>query len=80
MSDNFDGGGFSEKVLQGEEAARHRHMFNALDKNWVLIEGIVSGFRGIRVLVVTIKFATPLGILAGLAVIGGWVLKMRGLI
>jgi len=80
MSGNFDGDGFSEKILQGEEAAKHRDMFNEVDKNWKFLEGIVSGFKGLRVLVVTIKFATPLGILAGLAIVGGWVLKARGII
>ena len=34
----FHGEGYKESPIDGQEAARHRHMFNELDKNFVAID------------------------------------------
>lgn len=38
MAKQFDGGGYDPGEFTPDERRQHRHMFNELDRNWVVID------------------------------------------
>ena len=74
MSDKtqFDGSGFKEGPIEGPEAAKHRHMFHELDRNYVKVdEGLLETMENaetvanaFKILSAVIKYGTPIGIAA----------------
>lgn len=65
MSDHrFDGEGFAQTPIDGEEAARHRHMYREVSREWVPISGAVTVVNAIRIIAAVIKVGGPVGLLA----------------
>lgn len=66
--DKFHGIGFEQSPLDGEEAAKHRHMFYELNSNWCRIDEEIIGtmkdasivVRAMRILSNLIKLGGPI--------------------
>lgn len=77
MSNKFDGEGFSKAPLEGEEAARHRHMFKDVSKSWVNIDGASTFVNAVKVLASVLKVGGTVLLFA--AMVGAWA-RSQGLI
>lgn len=84
MTDNkFDGGGFEKTPIKGEEAARHRHMYHVVGRNWVMINKAelqlindgVAILRTIKIITAFSKVAVPTGLLG---LVGGAAARILG--
>lgn len=71
----FDGDGFSKEPIEGDEAARHRHMYKEVSDGWVNIDSTITVIRAISVLSTVMKVGGPVALTA--AVTGAY-LKSQG--
>lgn len=67
--DRFSAGSFKTTILKGEEAAKHRAMFAAVDKHWDVMEDAANAIRFVKslpklVAVIAAVFALAAGISA----------------
>ena len=60
----FDGDGFSKEPIEGDEAARHRHMFKDVSDGWVSIGSAVAVVKAIAIVSSVIKVGGPVMVLA----------------
>lgn len=68
MPDHFDGDGFDKSPIDGDEAAKVRHMFHSVDKHWSTLSSVGTVVSAIGILSTAIKFGLP--VLAAMAVLG----------
>ena len=61
MAKKFTGEGFSVAPLDGEEAARHRHMFQIIDDQFIDLGGVVTLIRAWRIFVVILRTGAIVG-------------------
>ena len=60
MSDDpFHGRGFSRDVIDGEEAARHRHMLAEIESQWLTISDAVTVARAFAIIATILKVGGP---------------------
>ena len=85
MSGNFSGEGFEKGVIDGEEAARHRHMFHVLNGGYIQIsadllaamQNINTVLKAVTIFYNVIRFGGPVALC--MAGAGMW-LKSKGLV
>lgn len=75
MNELFDGEGFSQTPIDGQEAAQFRHMLHVISREWVPLSNAVTVTRAIAIIGQTIKLGVPA--LAGAAMLGVY-LKTQG--
>ena len=59
MTNKFHGEGFSKEPIEGDEAARHRHMYKEVSEEWVSIDGAATVARAIGIIANVIKVGGP---------------------
>ena len=64
MDDRFDGKGFDKSPIEGDEAAKHRHMFKDVSEQWLSLDSAATLVRAISILASVIRVAGPVGLLA----------------
>jgi hypothetical protein len=62
MAKKFGGDGFSTDPLDGEEAARHRHMFQVVDDQWVSVGDAIALIRAFSIIASILKVGGPIAI------------------
>lgn len=75
MPDRFDGNGFDHGPIEGQEAAKIRHMFRVVSDSWVNLDDVNTVINGARILGSIAKWGGGMG--AVMAVIGG-AMKLQG--
>lgn len=75
MSEHFDGDGFDKSPIDGDEAAKVRHMLHAINKHWATLSNVGTVVNAISILSTAIKFGMP--VLAAMTLIGA-ALKSQG--
>lgn len=77
MSDHFDGDGFDKSPIEGQDAAKVRHMLHALEEHWSTLSSVGTVVSAVSVISTVIKVGGP--VLIGAAIlgttlkIGGWI-------
>lgn len=62
MTDRFNGDGFRRDLIDGEEAAKHRHMFQEVNRSWVSLDGAVTVVKAITIIGSIIKVGGPVAV------------------
>lgn len=73
----FDGNGFSENPLTGEELKKLRHMQNEVVKAWPFLSHLVVVASAINIIHNVLKILVP--VLAAAAILGAY-LKTQGVV
>lgn len=75
--ERFDGSGFSKGPIEGDEAAKLRHMFQAVSHSWVNIEDINTLINGARLVGSIVKWGGGMGVtfaaVGAFAKVQGWI-------
>lgn len=77
MSDHFDGDGFDKSPIEGQDAAKVRHMLHSLEQHWPTLSSVGTVVSAIGVVSTIIKIGGP--VLIGAAILGtslrlgGWI-------
>ena len=75
--DHFDGEGFLRDPIEGEEAAKHRHLFKEVSDRWPQIDNTTDVIKGGTVILNALKL---FGSLAFMGAVAGAFAKLGGLL
>ena len=69
MSERFDGKGFDKDPIEGDEAARHRHMFKDVSENWVQLDDATTFIRAAKMLPGLMKVIVACGVFGAIVAV-----------